>query len=632
MKSNRLGRVLSLVLCAVLCTVLTIGVFAPTSLADEAAYRTIYSAEVTTLNYLTTSTEGVYSLASNYIDTLVEYDRLGNVKPSAAESWEQSEDGLTWTFHLREGMKWVDGSGNPVAEVTAPDFIASAKYILNAQNASSMSNILYEIIVGAEEYYDGTATPEEGEEPAPVTEWDTVGIKALDDYTLQYTLLAPVPYFLSMTTYCPFMPVYEPFLLEKGESFALATGNDTLLYNGAYYLAELKPQESRLLKKNTHNWDADQVFIDARTYTYNAEATTVDPELFLRGEVDEADFDSAVAAEWLADPAKSELIRPIRQTGFYTYFYSFNYNPQFDAAYEPDNWKLAANSESFRKTIYYALDRYSSQAVFDPANPESIIFNTITPPEFVSLNGLDYTQIGELATFTALGLNTFDEAKALEYRDAAKAELEAAGATFPIKALMPYNPASGGWANECVVVEQHLESLLGADFIDVIVEAGPSSGFLAEVRRSGKYALMKCNWGPDYADPQTYTDPLDYDNSYNFADKGLTQADDNGPIIEQYYTLVKAAKAITGDITARYEAFAKAEAFYIEHAIVVPLGYGSAGYIGSRLNPFEGQYAPFGISNYRFKGQHLLDAPMSTDQYFDAYDEWEEAREALIAK
>lgn len=607
---------------------LTLGMFAPASLADG-AYRVLYAAEVTTLNYLVTTTTNEYSIAANFIDTLIEYDRYGVVKPGLAESWEVSDDNLTWTFHLRKGAQWVDGSGKPVAEVTSADFVAAAKYILNAQNASSSANVLYDVIEGALDYYNGTATPDEGVEPAPATEWETVGIAAPDAYTLQYKLITPVPYFLSMTTYVSFMPVYEPFLLEKGETFGLSTGNDTLLYCGAYYLSEFKPNEKRELRKNTSNWDADNVFIEAIQYTYNKEASTVSPELFLRGEVDEAGFDSAVAAEWLADPAKSELIRPVRQTGFFSYFYAFNFDPQFDAVYEPENWKLAANSENFRKTIYYALDRYNSQAVFDPANPESIIHNTITPPAFVSLGGLDYTQIGDLDSITALGLNTFNEEKALEYRDAAKAELEAAGATFPIKILFPYNPVVTGWADECVVVEQHLESLLGADFIDLIVEAGPSSGFLSEVRRSGKYALLKCNWGPDYADPQTFTDPFDYDNSYNFLDKGLTQADENGSIAEQYYALVAAAKAETGDLTARYEAFAKAEAFFINHAIVVPLGYGEAGYVGTRIDPFEGQYASFGISPYRFKGQHLLDAPMSTDQYFDAYDAWQDARDAL---
>ena len=252
----------------------------------------------------------------------------------------------------------------------------------------------------------------------------------------------------------------------------------------------------------------------------------------------------------------------------------------------------------------------------------------MTPPEFVSINGVDYTQMGALAEYTALGVATFDEEKALQYKDAAVAELTAAGATFPIKILMPYNPSSSSWAEECVVVEQQLEALLGTDYIDIIVVAGPSSGFLKEVRRSGNYALMKCNWGPDYADPNTYTDPF-YNGTYNWPELATEYLDENG--VSEYYKLVDAARGITDDMQARYDAYTVAEAFLIEHAMIIPYGYDNGGYTASRLNPFESQFAPFGISNERYKGQKLLDAPMSTDQYWDAYDAWLEER-AKIAE
>lgn len=590
----------------------------------EDTYSQLYSGEVTTLNYLTTATTNEFRLASNVIDTLVEYDRFGQIQPSLAESWAVSEDGLTWTFNLREGVQWVDGNGEAVAELNANDFVAAAQYILDAQNASSTANILYEVIEGAQAYYDGTATPEEGEEPAPEMQWDTVGVIAADDYTLQYHLMAPVPYFLSMMTYVCFMPAPADFLAEKGADFGLATGNDTILYNGAYYLSEFSPQERRILSKNTLNWDADNVYIEALEYIFNKESTTVAPEMFLRGEIDEAEIDSAIATQWLADSEKADAIRPVRQTGFYSYFYAFNFDPQFDAAYEPDNWKLAVNNLNFRKTIYHGLDRIKAMLITDPDIPESLVYNTITPPTFVDLNGVDYVDMGDLAAITSLGLDTYDEALAIEYRDAAKAELEEAGVTFPIKVLMPYNPNVVGWDEECQVVEQQLEDLLGADFIDIIIEAGPSTGFLSEVRRAGKYALLKCNWGPDYADPQTYSEPFKVDNSYNFMDKYM-----EGDFTDTYYPLAEAAIATTDDLQARYEAFAAAEAYLIDNAVAVPFGYGEGGYIAARIDPFQGQYASFGISNYRFKGQELLDHPMSTDEYFEAYDNWLEERAAL---
>lgn len=619
-------KILALALCMML--IMAAGV-TPVMAEEASAYRTLYSGEITSLNYLTTSTTNEFSLAANVIDTLVEYDRFGQVQPSLAESWEYDAENLTYTFKLRQDATWVRADGSFYANVTAHDFVSAAKYVLDAQNASATANIFYSVIKGAEDYYLGTSTPEEGQEPYPVMDWETVGVKALDDYTLQYTLIEPVPYFLSMVTYVCFMPVNGDFLAEKGADFGVATSSENILYNGAYVLSTFEPQQKRIYTKNESNWDADNVFITTIEQTYNKESTTISPELFRRNEVDDASIDSTIAAEWLANEETADLIRPIRQSGFYTCFYAFNFDPQFDAAYEPENWKIAVNNVNFRKSIYAGMDRLKAMLITEPDNPEAIMFNTVTPPEFVSIDGVDYTEMGPLAEITAKGVDTFNAEEALAYKAKAVEELTAAGATFPVKILMCYNPSSTGWAEECVVVEQQLEALLGSDYIDIIVEAGPSSGFLSEVRRSGKYALLKCNWGPDYADPSTYTGPF-YDADYNWPELATEYLDAEGN--SEYYKLVDEANSITDDLQARYEAYANAEAFLINNAIVVPFGYGNGGYTASRLNPFESQFAPFGISNERYKGQKLLDAPMSTDQYFDAYDQWIEDRAALVGE
>ena len=598
----------------------------PAVAEESAAYRTLYSGEITSLNYLTTATTNEFALAANVIDTLVEYDKYGQVQPSLAESWAYDAENLTYTFKIREGAKWVKADGTVYADVTANDFVTAAKYILDANNASSTANIFYSVIAGAEAYYLGTSTPEEGQEPYPVMDFETVGVKALDDYTLQYTLVEPCPYFLSMVTYVCFMPVNADFLAEKGADFGVATSNENILYNGAFVLSTFEPQQKRVYTKNATNWDAENVLIETIEQTYNKEAGTLAPEMYARGEIDSADISSTIAAEWLADETKADLIRPVRQSGFYTYFMAFNFDPQFDAEYEPENWKIVVNNANFRKAFYYGLDRVKSKMVMEPDNPEAILFNTVTPPEFVSIDGVDYTEMGALADITAHETDTFNAEKAPEYMNVAVVELKAAGATFPVKMLMPYNPSSSAWAEECVVMEQQLESLFGTDVIDIIVEAGPSSGFLKEVRRSGKYAFMKCNWGPDYADPNTYTDPF-YEGTYNWPELATEYLDENG--VSEYYKLVDAAREITDDLTARYEAYATAEAFLIDNALIVPYGYDNGGYTASRLNPFESQFAPFGISNERFKGQALMTEPMNTDMYFEAYDQWEEARAAL---
>ena len=221
-------------------------------------------------------------------------------------------------------------------------------------------------------------------------------------------------------------------------------------------------------------------------------------------------------------------------------------------------------------------------------------------------------------------------------------ELTAAGATFPIQMYMRYNPDTANWDRECQVIEQQLEGLLGSDYIDIVVEAGPSTNFLSTVRRAGDYGFMKCNWGADYADPQTWTDPFkETSNSYNFmgTDEGtvigqepcVNKSAETQALTDQYYDLIEAAKAITTDTEARYAAFAEAEAFLIDHAFVIPFSISNDGYIATRLNIFEAQYAPYGMALQSYKFQKLREEPMSMDEYNELYAQWETAREAALA-
>ena len=610
-------QVLSIALCVLMLTACMAGA----GMAEENTLNTLYSSEISTLNYLTTSTTKDFAISANVIDTLVEYDRYGNIQPSLAEKWEMSEDGLTWTFHLRKDAVWVNAKGEVQANVTANDFVSAAKYLLDDKNASSTADLFYSVIAGAEAYYESTVPAAEGEAAKTPVDFETVGVKALDDYTLQYTLAYPCAYFESMMTYVCFMPVYGPFLEEKGDRFGVADDENSILYCGAYILSEFKPQEVRVLSKNPAYWDKDNVKIETIRSTFNKEASSIGAEMYKRGEIDSASIDVTTASAWLKDPETEKLIRPVRQTSFYSYFFCLNFDANFDEAYEPENWTKAVNNEAFRKSLYHGLDRVKAMLITEPDNPESIIFNTIVPPNFATLNGVDYTLVGDLKAITEQGTDTFDEEKALAYKAQAIEELTAAGATFPVKILLKYNPRTSGWDNECLVIEQQLEALLGTDYIDVIVEAGPADGFLSEVRRSGNYALLKCNWGPDYADPQTFTDPFKKGNNYSFIDKSAdTEA------LDYYYGLVEAAKAEAFDLTARYETFAKAEAFLIEHAYVIPFGFGNGGYVASRIDPFTSQFAPYGLTNERYKGSEILAEPMDTDAYFDAYDQWIEDR------
>jgi oligopeptide transport system substrate-binding protein len=607
-------KLMALVLCISMLLVTAAGCARKSSSgSSDSNYRKLYSSELTTLNYLVTGSENEQAVAANCVDTLVEYDKYGVIHPALAESWE-NKDEVTWTFHLRKGVKWVDSTGKEYAEVKAQDFVDAAKYLLNQDNKSETASAFYSVVKNAEEYYN-----------KEITDFSQVGVKALDDYTLEYTLKKPTTYFLSMLTYVCFMPVNGQFLEEQASNFGV--DNTAILYNGAYILKTFDPQRSHVYVKNDSYWDKDNVYIEKITETYNKEAETLAPEMYKRGEIDYTTLSADILDDWLKNEDTKDIVTPQRTT-FFSFFYAFNFDPQFDEKYEPENWKIAVNNENFRKSIFYGLDRAKAMAVSQPENPESLLFNTITPPQFTDLNGTDYTQIGDLKEIS--NTDPFQESKAKEYAEKAKEELIAAGATLPVKILMPYNPGTANWDKESQVVEQQLENLLGKDYIDIIPEAGPKTGFLSAVRRSGKYALMKCNWGPDYADPETYTDPFNETGTYNKPQNVEGYTDSNGKKI--YTNLLEAAKQETTDVSARYTAFAKAEAFLINHAFVIPYGHSATVSNVTKINPFEEQYSPSGVSVLKYKGQHLLDHPLSLEEYNKAAEEWENKRQAALQK
>lgn len=587
----------------------------------SAVYTRLYSSESSTLNYLVTSTIEEQRVGANCIDTLVEYDSDGQLKEGLATEWNYDEGQMTWTFTLREA-KWVDNTGAEVADVTAQDFVDALKYELTPEYESANAQNLFGIIAGAQEYYNGQVYNGGADEDGvtwPAIDFSEVGVKAVDEHTLTYTLAKEVPYFISSLAYVVYMPAYGPLLEELGKEYGTAA--DKMYYNGAFYLAEFSPQERQVYKKNPSNYDAANVFIDEIQRIYNAEADTLGPEMVKRGEVDWAEISADLLDDWLGNEDTKNLVSRERPSTSYSYFYCFNFDPQFDAEYEPDNWRIAVNNENFRKALFAGLDKTKEVAVLEPNAPQDYVLSTITPFDFAyNADGADYTTVGAMASMG----DTFDETKALEYKEAAMSELSAAGVTFPVKVLMPYNPSVVNWDKECQVVEQQMEALLGTDFIDIIIEAGPTDNFLTEIRRSGQYAFMKCGWGADYADPETWTDPFyqskgeaGYDPGYKYAfiANAITEGTDTAPVIQEYFDKVEAAKAITIDTNARFEAFAEAEAVLIDHALVIPFSITVSPYIATKLNEFDAQYAPFGVSRLRFKGQKVLDHYVSMEEY-----------------
>ena len=637
--------------------------------ADEQVYRSLYSSEVTTMNYLVSGTTYELVVGANTIDSLVENDTYGNILPCGAESWEVSEDGLTWTFHLRAGQYWYDADGNQKDPVTANDYVAAARYVCDSAMDSNNSYLMDGWIVNAEELLNYTAAQlaepveqgtEAGEDQDYVidangiiyegSDWnketekydtwtevpavtpEDLGVEAVDDLTLVYHLVKARPYFLTALQFGTYWPAPASLLAELGDAYGL--DNYSMWFNGAYILSEFKPQEKRIYTKNVNNWDAEHVYIERIEQICNTEAATLEPEMFLRGEVDGAGIGSDIVADWMSDPEKSQMISTTRVTGDYSYFFGFNFEPKFDAEYEPENWVIAVNNENFRKAIFHGIDRDGYIAAKYPGDDPSIHkINTVTPKGFSVNEGKDYVFYGGLAKYTEG--ESFDPELAVQFRDAAKAELEAAGCKFPIKVPVNYNTNSTTWANCTVVLEQQLEELLGADFIDIIVVPYSGSDFLNATRRNGNYALQELNWGADFMDPETWADAFERKNNYNFFCHETdtyrvfqdTKTAETNALIDQYYELVDAAREETGDMDARYEAFAAAESFYIDHAIVVPGFISGGSYQATKLNGFEGQYAMMGQSSNRYKGQHVYKTAMSQDMFDAQYAEWTAAME-----
>lgn len=604
--------------------------------ADEVVFRELYDMEVTTLNYLVTSTQNEFKPAANFVDTLVAYDNYGIAYGSLATDWTTSDDGLVWTFTLRDGVNWYTSTGEVYAPVTAQDFVDSMHYVCDPVHDSKTYDIVSSVIKNAQAFYSGN-----------ISDPNEIGVRAIDDKTLEYTLTAPCPYFLSMLSYVCFMPVNGKFLEEVGDRFG--TSNDTILYNGGYICESFLPQEEQVFVKNPNYWNASNVFIDRIERTYNAEATKLAPEMYRQGAIDEATITSELLGDWMAQDETKDLVRPTRLSA-YSYWWLFNFDPKFDASYEPDNWLKAVNNENFRLSIARGIDRVKAESAYEPNNPQANLLRTITPSGFTSVDGTDYTEMGSLKRIS--DTDPFNEAEAKSYKEKAMAELSAEGVTFPIKILMPYNPSTAYWGESCQIMEQQLEGLLGSDYIDIIVEAGPSTNFLTETRRAGKYAIMLCNWGPDYADPETYSDPWSLGYTYNWPElctdpqyqtgRTYTEADMAAGIFDEekfigtpetvYIKMVQEGKDEKLDIAKRYNSFAEAEAYLIDHAFVVPFHrQAESGYVVSKMSVFDGCYSPFGVASQKYEGRKLLDTPISMDEYYAQEEAWDAERVKALA-
>ena len=574
-------------------------------------YSTVYTAEIDTLNYLKTSNSDSIALFYSILDGLVEFDQYGEMIPCIASDWEVSDDELTYTFHLRDDVKWYDWKGNEIRNVKAQDFVDGIRWILNPDNASSNSKTVYDVINNAESYYNGE-----------ITDFNEVGVRAVDDQTVEYTVKQPTPYFLKQLSFPCFFPVNGEFLEEQGEMFGI--DKESALYCGAYLLTSYEPQSERVMEANPNYWNKDIISIGRLSYKYNAESNSIGAELFLRGEINDFALPGSILDEWMNDPEKKEMMRPNNLTNM-SYFIGFNFDPNYDEQYKPEDWKTAVNNESFRKSLFHALDREAAIMTVEPYDPESKLLNTFTRRELVQADGVDYTMMGGLAAYTEG--ESFDEAKALEYKEKAMEELSGK-VTFPIQILLPFSTSKVDTANRMQVIEQQMEGLLGTDYIDIILESHPSTGFSAQVRRPGAYSLMEMGWGPDFADPLGMMNPVhtdSLDGSYMRVSMAEDLLDENGNSL--FEAALDTADAETKNLAKRYELFAEAECMLLDKAILIPFYTSGGGYKASYLDPFSGYTSQMGRNGaIKLKGAVILDEPMGMSEYPAALEQYEKDR------
>ena len=575
--------------------------------AKDQTLRVVYSTELTQLNpFGSSGSASDWNGVRHCTEGLLSTDQYDLITPGLAESWTVSDDGTVYTFKLREGLQYVDYQMNPVAEMTAQDFVDVAEYVCDPTSGNTSSTVYEDYILNAKEYLSGE-----------ITDFSQVGIKALDKYTLEMTLIGPVPYF---TEQCgSYMPTYGPYLQELYDDYG--TSNDKVLYIGPYVMTIYEPQYRRVYEKNPYYYDSEQVYIEKVIATFNQEANTIAPEMFMRGETDSANITASLLDQWMENSNTKNIVIPGLPDTVYMYYYGFNFWPQFDEKYEPENWDLAVNNENFRQSLYWALNRQKLVLTVDPYFGENLISNTITAKTWADVDGIDFTQIGDLKAIADRPNHQFEPDKALEYKEKAMQELKAQGVTFPIKVLMPYNPGAAYWELEVQVVSQQLVDVLGEDYVKFYLEAGPTTGFLAAVRRTGDWAFMELNNGGAYHDPQVWTIAFVEGGSWNFPD--LATGLETQAIVREYYKLVDEAKGIFTKSMARYEAFAKAEAYWLNHAMVIPVRSDTNGYYVTRLNEFENLGGTY-------KGQRVLAYPLTSDQFRALYADWQTEREAAL--
>ena len=614
---------------------------------DTSTFSSTFSANPTTFNYLLDYYADNTAVITNLVDGLLENDSYGNLTPALAEDWSVSADGLTYTYKLRKDAKWYTADGEEYASVKAQDFVTGIKYA--ADNKGQAMDLIQNSIKGLNDYVTGATN-----------DFTTVGVKALDDYTVEYTLTRPEPYWNSKTTNSILFPVNEEFLKSKDKEFGTLTP-DSILYNGPYLLKDFTSKSSIEYVKNPHYYDHDKVTIEKVKLAYFDGS---DQEMTIRN------FESgaySLAGVYPNSSSYAKTKEKYQDNIVYSlqdktsWYFNFNVNRKAynHTAKTTDEQKKSTQTailnKNFRQALNFAIDRtaYSAQSNGEEAASKTLR-NTLVPPTFVQVGDKTFGEVtaSKLVNYGTewSGINLadaqdayFNKEKAQAKFAEAKKELEAQGVTFPIHLDVPVDQTNKNAVSGMNSVKQTLETVLGSDNIVIDVQQLSTDdfgnvAFLAPNPAARDYDLNFDGWVGDYQDPSTYLDPFNAETGFYLKIFGLDAKEDQELIkslgLDIYTKLLKEADAENKDVAKRYEKYAEAQAWMIDNSLVMSAMSNGGTASVTKVTPFTRAYSLVGIkgdgNNYKY--MRLQKDPVTKKQFDEAKAKWEAESKKAIEK
>ena len=631
-------------------TLLASGVLAACSGSSAKGRNTFsytYETDPDNLNYLTTGKASTANITSNVIDGLMENDRYGNFVPSMAEDWSVSQDGLTYTYTIRKDAKWYTSEGEEYAAVKAQDFVTGLKYA--ADNKSEALYLVQDSIKGLDAYVKGE-----------VKDFSEVGIKAIDDQTVQYTLNKPESFWNSKTTMGVLAPVNEEFLTSKGSDFAKATDPSSILYNGPFLLKSLVAKSSVEFEKNPNYWDKDNVHIDkVKLSFWDGQDTGKLADTFKDGGFSMARlFPTSAGYPELEKEFKDNIVYTPQDSA--TFLVGTNIDRQSykytskTTDEQKTSTKKALLNKDFRQAIAFGFDRtaYASQ-VNGESGASKLLRNLFVPPTFVQADGKNFGDLvkEKLVTYGDewKDVNLDDAQDGLYNPEKAKAEfakaktaLQAEGVQFPIHLDMPVDQTNTTKVQRVQSLKQSLEATLGTDNVVIDIQQLQKDEVLnvtyfAETAAGEDWDLSdNVGWSPDYIDPSTYLDIIkpsvgENTKTYLGFDSGTNNAAAKQVGLEDYEKMVVEADNEDTDVSKRYDKYAAAQAWLTDSALIIPTTSQTGRPMLSKMVPFT---LPFAYSGNKgmseallYKYLELQDKPVTADEYQKAQDKWKKEKE-----